>query len=142
MLTKVFDCCLFSGQGDYRSMEEYLTMYVSRFRFEREIRPFMMAYRDWALYVVDTRGMSASHKFENLTALAKLIRSYPARTVAIWSLETWEDFKSLEPEAAYSRNCLFCDSPDWVEKLVKSLKIYQRKLKKYGLRGDNDGKKN
>ena len=127
-------CCLFSGGGNYKEMESQLTLFVDRFEFEREIRPWMTPYRDWSLFIFDTEGMKPSHELDNLQSLAKLIKSFPARIVGVWTFDTWDKLKTLDPAAAYSPNVVMLDSPDWCQKLDKSLRRYHRKL-----RGIKDG---
>lgn len=118
--------CLLSGTGNYQEMEDNLSCYVARFDYEREVRPFMTPYRVWNVFVIDTQSMQASQELVCLQALAKTIKSYPTRIVAIWSKFTWERFSKLEPEAAYAANCILCDTPDWVEQLTKALRWQQR----------------
>lgn len=128
------NCCLYAGNGNYQDMEQQLTLFVSRFAFEREVRPWMTPYRDWGLFILDTSGMTPSQELENLDSLAKLIRSFPARIVGIWSAQTFEKLRTVAPDAAYSPNCILLDTPDWCAALHKALRRYQREL-----RGLNDG---
>lgn len=122
-------CCLFSGSGNYVDMEQQLTLFVDRFEFEREIRPWMTPYRDWSLFILDTQGMKPSHELDNLDSLARLVKSFPARIIGIWSFATWERLKTLDPQAAYSPNVVMLDSPDWCQKLDKALRRYHRRLR-------------
>lgn len=122
-----YTCCLFSGSGDYKDMEGQLNLFIGRFEFQREIRPFMCSYRYWAIYLVDTRNMKPAHEIDFLVELGKLIRSYPARIFAIWSTHTLDRLLEVDPGAVDQKNCVFCDSPDWVDRVIKSLKRYERK---------------
>ena len=122
-------CCLFSGGGNYKDMESQLTLFVDRFDFEREIRPWMTPYRDWSLFILDTEGMKPSHELDNLESLARLIKSFPARIIGIWSLDTWNKLKTVDASAAYSPNVVMLDSPDWCQQLDKALRRYHRKLR-------------
>jgi hypothetical protein len=122
-------CCLLIGSGDYKGAEEQLNLFIGRFDFEREVRPWGCPYRNWGLFVLDTSGMTPSQELENLESLAKLIRSFPARIVGIWSAETFEKLRIVAPEAAYSPNCLLLDTPDWCDVLHKALRRYQRELR-------------
>ena len=129
-------CLLFSGGGNYKEMESQLTLFVDRFEFEREIRPWMTPYRDWSLFIPDTEGMKPSHELDNLQSLSKLIKSYPARIVGVWTFTTWEKLKTVDPAAAYSPNVIMLDSPDWCQRLDKALRRYNRKLR--GMKDGND----
>ena len=122
-------CCLFSGGGNYKEMESQLTLFVDRFDFEREIRPWMTPYRDWSLFIFDTEGMKPSHELDNLHSLAKLVKSFPARIIGVWTFDTWDKLKTVDAAAAYAPNVVMLDSPDWCQKLDKALRRYHRKLR-------------
>ena len=128
------NCCLLAGNGNYQEMEQQLTLFVGRFDFEREVRPWMTPYRDWSVFILDTKGMKPSQELENLDSLGKLIRSFPARVVGIWSRQTFDKLQTVAPDAVRAAYCVLLDTPDWCTVLHKALKRYQREL-----RGHKDG---
>src|SRR5690606_29602287 len=114
--------CIYSGRVDYRGIEENLTLFVAPLQFVRDSVAIEAAREDWVFYVLDTEGMSPMDELSAIQDTAKLVRSFPNRCIVIWSNHTWERFKTVEEDAAYSANCLRCDIPGWVEKLTINIK--------------------
>lgn len=126
----MYKCCVYSGEGDYKTIKDQMELFVGRFDWEFEIRPFMCSYRNWALFIIDTNGMKPSKELEMLEATVKLVRSYPARIVGFWSNDTWQKFVNLaDRDQLESENCIRLESPDWCNKLAKAIKRYERQYR-------------
>lgn len=120
-------CCVFSGDGDYKTIKDHMELFVGRFDWEFEIRPFMCPYRDWSIFILDTSGMRPAHELETLEATVKLMRSFPARIVGIWSHQTWEKLVNVADSTELnSPNCVRLECSDWCNKLAKAIKRHKR----------------
>lgn len=122
----MLNVCALSARHDYLDIENNLSLFIDRCKVYPEIRPFMLNYRSWDVYVIDTRGMQAEHEKKIIRSLGRLISSNPARLVLIWSQHTWSKFVQSGTVFADYENCVYCDTPGWCNQVVKALERVKR----------------
>lgn len=133
--TKTYRGCLFvDGRGGtpsegwlnanhaYEHIEETLLQYVARFDFEREVRPFQLAYRPFNLFCCDIGGLEDElEKQKFMDDLGHLIRGRGSRVFLFWTGETWEEFCKANPDLRGYDTCINAcqnDCSEIVEKLL------------------------
>lgn len=119
-------CCMFLNRSDYDEAARELSIFVGDFQFENEVKPFMLNYREYMLYVFDSTGMTPAEISQNVTTVADTARAWSTRVFAIWTTPAWSHLVSIDRYASNLPNVVFCDSPNWVEDLTTAIRHCKR----------------
>jgi len=121
--------CVYTGTGKYGEIIDSLQMYIGRFEIERDVFPWMLSYRDYSVYVIDATNMDSQAINSMVKTLPPIIRNYGTRTFVVWTKETWDLFQSRMPGCLQCDNLVFCDTPNWISDLQRTLARCDRRLK-------------
>lgn len=119
-------CCMFLSRTDYDEAVQELSIFVGNFEYETEVKPFMLNYRDYILYVFDSTGMTPAEISQNVSRVGELARGWPTRVFAMWTTPTWSHLVSIDKYASNLPNVVFCDTPNWVEDLTTAIRHCKR----------------
>lgn len=115
--------CIFSSSGHNGEIVDSLGLYVGPFECELNVEPFMLGYRDYDLYIIEADHRMPKRTFERLPPLVKM---NPTRVYGVWTRGTWQRIQDYAPSCLAYANCVDCDRPDWIEKLLAALKRADR----------------
>ena len=136
---KIYRACLFvdkNGGTDsekhadakeaYAHLEPIMLQFVARFDFERDVRPFQLAYRPFNLYLCDIGGADDDEAGRHMASLGRIVRGRSSRVYLFWTGETWEKFCAVNPDLEDYDTCINACRVNWALEVPHYLEIQSK----------------